>query len=237
MRGIFSFDGPVTSFFSRFADLLWLNILYLICCIPVFTIGAATTALYYVALKMAKDEENSITKQFFKSFKDNFKQGTVIWLIFAVIIAILSTDLIVANRGSLWDIFHNNSVSNVVIVAVGVMAILIAITLTYVFPILAKFDNTIKNTIKNAFLISIRHLPYTVLFLLVNAAPWVIIILSGIYGNGSGNMLVFIQFSLTAYINARFFNKIFANYEPKVEVEDDPERIFTDEAKMVSSEG
>ena len=60
MSRAFNFEGPVFTFLSRLADLFWLNLLFIVCCIPVITIGAATTALYYVTLKMAKDEEGYI---------------------------------------------------------------------------------------------------------------------------------------------------------------------------------
>ena len=78
MGRFFNMDSPVMNFLGRVADLVWLNILYIICCLPIFTIGAATSALYYVTMKMVADEEGYITKSFFKSFKDNFKQATII---------------------------------------------------------------------------------------------------------------------------------------------------------------
>ena len=81
MSRVFNYEGPVFTSLSRLADLFWLNLLYIICCIPLVTVGAASTALYYVTLKMAKDEEGYITRSYFKSFKDNFVQATAIWLL------------------------------------------------------------------------------------------------------------------------------------------------------------
>ncbi len=214
MSRVFNFEGPVFSALSRLADLFWLNLLFVICCIPVFTIGAATTALYYVTLKMAKDEEGYITKSYFKAFKDNFVQATVIWVIFLVIMTVMFMDLRIANGGNIAGIFSDPMVSNVVIVAVGVMAIVIAMTITYVFPILAQFDNTVKNTIKNAFLISIRHLPYTIAMIFITAAPVVLIWFFPVF-----LILVLIMFSATAYFNSKFFNRIFVLYMPKDETD------------------
>lgn len=233
MRNIFNFDGPFITGMSRVADLFWLNLLFIICCIPVVTIGAATTALYYVTLKMAKDEEGYVTKAFFKSFIQNLKQATGIWLIFAVIIGVLLADLFIAGDKNLSvsGLMVLKGASSVVLIAVGVMAIIITFILTYVFPILAQFDNTVFNTIKNAFLISVRHLPYTVLFIVIEVVPHVLIYLSVNYGNSIGLLLIFIMFSLVAYIKSKYFNKIFVLYMPKEEVvttEDDEEKIFTD---------
>ena len=216
MNKIFNFEGPVFSFLSRLADLFWLNLLFIICCIPVITVGAAGTALYYVTLKMAKDEEGYITKSYFKSFKDNFLQATAIWVLILVIVAILLTDLRIANGGNVAGIFNDPSVSSVVIVAVGVMAIVILMTLTYVFPLLAQFDNTVFNTVKNAFLISIRHLPYTFLMIVTNLIPVALI-----WFSPALLILVLIMFSATAYINSKSLNKIFVLYMPKDKEQED----------------
>ena len=209
MGKVFNFEGPVFSFLSRLADLFWLNLLFILCCIPVITVGAASTALYYVTLKMAKDEEGYITKSFFKSFKDNFFQATVIWILFLVIAAVMLIDLRIANGGNVADFFNDPSVSNIVVVAVGVMCIVLLMTLTYVFPLLAQFDNTVKNTVKNAFLISIRHLPYTFLMILVSFVPVALI-----WFSPALLILVLIMFSATAYINSKYLNKIFVLYMP-----------------------
>ena len=212
MSKVFNFEGPVFSFLSRLADLFWLNLLFVICSVPVITAGAASTALYYVTLKMAKDEEGYITKSYFKSFKENFVQATIIWVIFLFILVVMFLDLRIANGGNIAEVFNSSAVSNVVIAAVGVMAVVVAMTLIYVFPLLAQFENTIKNTVKNAFLISLRHLPYTFLMLIITAVPVVLIILFPAL-----LILVFIMFSATAYINSKYLNKIFVLYMPKNE--------------------
>ena len=212
MNKVFNFEGPVFTFLSRLADLFWLNLLYILCCIPVITAGAATTALYYVTLKMAKDEEGYITKSYFKSFKDNFVQATLIWIVFLAVFVVMFMDFRIANGGSMAEVLKNSTVSDVVIVAVGVMTIVLMMMLVYVFPLLAQFDNTVINTIKNAFLISIRHLPYTFLLIVITAIPYVLI-----WFSPALLLLVVIMFSATAYINSKFLNRIFVLYMPKEE--------------------
>ena len=81
MNSLLNPDNPVMQFITKIVNAVYLNILWFFCSLPVFTIGASTTALYYVTLKMVKNEEGNITKAFFHSFRENFKQGTVIWLI------------------------------------------------------------------------------------------------------------------------------------------------------------
>lgn len=210
MRSVFSFDGPFFSFMSRFADLLWLNILFIVCSLPIFTIGASATALYYVTLKMVKDEESYITKSFFKSFKENFLQATGIWLIIVVVSSVIFMDYKIVTNEMYASAISSGAVKNVIMVASMVMSIVIAFITVYVFPILAKFENSVKNTIKNAFLMSIRHLPYTVVLV---ALPLVALIL--MYFFVQLTILIFIIFSLVAYISSKMFVKIFDFYIPK----------------------
>ena len=85
MRSFFNLDNPLMQFLSTLTDIVILNVISLICCIPVVTIGASLTALHYVTIRMARKEEGYIIRDFFKSFRQNFIQSTVIWLLFLVI--------------------------------------------------------------------------------------------------------------------------------------------------------
>ena len=85
MNRFFSMDNKFFQAMGRIADLLILNLVFLVCCIPVVTIGPALTALHYVTLKMARNEESYIIRSFFKSFKQNFRQGLIINLILSLI--------------------------------------------------------------------------------------------------------------------------------------------------------
>ncbi len=210
MSRVFNYEGPLFTSLSRLADLIWLNLLFILCCIPVVTIGAAATALYYVTLKMAKDEEGYITRSYFRSFKDNLFQASVIWVLFLVIVVVMFLDLRIANGGDITKALNIGAMDDVVIVAVGVMVIILSMTMTYVFPVLARFDNTVLNTIKNSFLISVRHLPYTVVMILITIAPVALI-----WFFPPLLILILVMFSAVAYINSKFFVRIFAHYMPK----------------------
>ena len=108
MGRFFSMDNKFFTFMNKVADLCILNIICLVCCIPIVTAGASITAMYYVTLKMVRNEEAYIVRSFFKSFKDNFKQATIINLIMIAVGAILYLDLNVAKNmpGSAGQIFH-----------------------------------------------------------------------------------------------------------------------------------
>ena len=90
---IFNMDGPVFRFLNKMADLCILNLIFLLCCLPIITIGASVTALYSVTLKMSRDQEGYIARSFFKAFKANFKQATSIWIPSLLLLFIMLADI------------------------------------------------------------------------------------------------------------------------------------------------
>ena len=159
----FNYDSPIMQFLSRITDLFILNFLFLICSIPIVTIGAAATALYSVTLKMAKNEESYIFSSFFRAFKSNFKHSTVSWLILLLAGIVLAMDYRAVGimGGSFQQIFS---------FLLFFLCIIFLFPAIYIFPYIARFENTIKNSLKNAFIISIAQLPYTVLLLQIGRA-------------------------------------------------------------------
>ncbi|MCR5507099.1 MAG: DUF624 domain-containing protein [Lachnospiraceae bacterium] len=212
MGKLFNLDSPFVQFMSRVADLMWLNILFLVCCIPLITIGDSITAMYYVTLKMARNEESYITRSFFKSFRQNFLQATVIWLIFVLGGGLLLFDYRIIS-GAAGVSVGNGMLLNVMKVLLIVVLIFYTFTFIFVFPLLSKFDNTIKNTIKNAFIISIRHLPVT----LTCVAIGLVAVLGLAYVRIMTLFLFFLLFSAVAYICSLMFVKVFDNYLPAEE--------------------
>ncbi len=163
MSGFFNLDNPFWRFMGKIADVIILNLLWMICCIPIITIGPATTATYYVALRLANDEDGYIFKNFFKSFKENLRQGIVIGLIMTALGALFAYDFFLYRQ------LTGGFMKTLSMVLLGVM-VLYLFTLTYVFPILAKFVNTVKRTIINAFYMSIRHIVATIVMLAIAVA-------------------------------------------------------------------
>lgn len=210
MRGFFNMDSPIMRFLSKLCDLIILNILCIICCIPIITAGASITALFSVTLKMVKGEESYIVRGFFKGFKDNFKQATIIWLIMAVFGIFMYMDYRAAY------VLPTN-VRNVFQVMIGAIMILYAMLFTYIFPYLARFENSIKNIFKNSLLIAVLNLPWTLLMTVLPIALVFITFLTS-YTLVYGSMIwILFGFSLVAYMNSGIFRKVFAKYEPAEE--------------------
>ena len=171
MHNFFNPDNAVMQFITKVVYSVYLNILWFICCIPIVTAGASTTALFYVTLKMVRNEEGNITKAFFSSFKSNFKQSTIIWLILLALGIMLGVDGYVLYHlrfeNAFWTIF-----TAVFIVAV----VAYAIVLMYIFPLMARFDNTIFAMIKKSLMIGMRFLVCTVLMAAIYFAMAVVIV-------------------------------------------------------------
>lgn len=162
MSNLFNMDGPVLQFINKIVYSVYLNILWFLCCIPVITAGASTTALFYVTLKIAKNEEGNITKAFFRSFRENLRQSTLIWLILLALGIILSVDGYI-----LYHMRFENVFWTLCTAVFCVAAAAYAIVLMYIFPLLARFDNTVGAMFKNALFIGVRFLFCTVLMAVI----------------------------------------------------------------------
>ena len=231
MKGFFSYDSGLFRALDKLGSLFILNMLTLVCSIPIFTIGAAFTALHYVTMKMVRDEETYVTKDYFRSLRQNFGQATAIWLVLSVIGAVLVFDyrLMAANRETLPG-------AKVFMILTLSCLFLLAVETAYVFPVLAKFYNTVGQTMKNAFLMGIRHFPRTVAILFIDVA-FLAIALIGLYRNGKSflaPLYVCLGFSVPAYANSYLFVKIFDQYIPR---EDGPEAGSDEEYLQRLQEG
>lgn len=162
MNNIMNPEGPVMLFFTKVAYSAYLNVLWFICCLPIFTVGASTTALYYVTLKIAKNEEGNVTKSFFRAFKANFKQGTIIWLI------LLGSGIVLALDGYIfYHMRFENAFWTIGTAVFMVLLVAYAIVLMYIFPLQARFENTVKMMFVNSIMIGMRFLLCTVLMAVV----------------------------------------------------------------------
>lgn len=201
----FDIDGPLIQFLSKLADLMWLNILTIVCCIPVITIGASLTALNYMALKIVRNEEGYITKGFFKAFKDNFKQSTIIWLFFMVLFGVIYVDYRIV-------LTTNVQVGTVVKALIVMVAAFAVFTFMYVFPLQSKFSNTVRKTIQNALFLSIMQWPKTLLMIVLYLVPYPLVY---IFPGLIPVILVFCL-SVPAILSARLYNKFFKKMEEQI---------------------
>ena len=205
MHSIFSPDSKIMLALTGLADLMILNLLFVATCIPVFTIGAASSALYTVCFRMIRQEEGHIISGYLRSFRENFRQGTGIWLILLLLAAVGALNLgWLDSIGGLMQTVMR-------LVTVMVLAIL-AFIHAYVFPLQSQFRNTVKVTLSNAFLLSIGHLPRTMLITVLNLFPLGLLAVNLYTFLDSALVWFVIYFSGTAFLNSLLLKKVFAPY-------------------------
>lgn len=229
LQSLFNYDNPVWRFIGKLGDLILLNVLWIICSIPIFTIGASTTAVYYVTLRLVRDEDGQTIRCFFRSFKENFRQSTVIWLLVLLTGIILGFDMYF-----FLQVMTGDSMFRTVFTAViGAMIITWFFIVSYIFPVQSRFYNPIKKTIFNAFFMSIRHCFQTIGMLVLDAVILLACYLSLYYAPQFSALGFMFGFPLIAFVNSYFFNRIFKNYIPEEEQEDNGElRPILEDVKL-----
>lgn len=199
-------DNVIVRALTKICDMVCLNVLWLICCIPIVTIGASTTALYTVMLKMVKNEEGYIFRGFFKAFKSNFRQSTIIWLIVLLLGAVCVIDYRVAGviPGTAGLIMRT------IFLLVGFILLSVAI---YIFPLTARYENSIRATFRNALILTVGKLPYTLLMAAVLAAA----VLGSLWNTATLMFALPLWFviggSLIAWINSYILRRVFLVFE------------------------
>lgn len=209
MSKLFRMDSPLMRFLTKIADLMVLNILFCVTSIPLITIGASWTALYSVTLKMVRDEEGSVSRSYFRSFRQNFRQATLLWLGVLVVLALLALDIRVLNG------MAGGTAPGLLRVGVEILALLGIMVLQYLFPSLARFEASLADTLKNACMMALAHLPKTALMTAAAVgAVWITLINNTTIAVG---LMVWplIGFALMAFGNSGILRKIFDNYVPK----------------------
>lgn len=157
-------DSRFARITSRIEDIVVLNVFFVLCCLPVVTIGASLSAMYTVLLRMLRKEYGRVRREFFRAFRENFRQATLIWLIFLALGALFYMDLRISNvvEGGLGFALRT---------AFWIFIALYGCTLSFVFAVQARFANSVGRTIWNAFWMAMGNLPFTVSVLVFELLP------------------------------------------------------------------
>ena len=204
MKKFLNLDSPFMVFLSNLTDVVILNVLFLVCCIPIITIGPAITAMHYVTLKMVRGEDGYVVKAFFKAFRENFKQSCIVWLVFLVITMVFLLDYKILKTAGM----EENIIFAIII---GAIYLFVCLVMMYVFPLLSRFENTLKQTVKNALFMSILHIFKTIVMAVIYVVPLVLVPLH------YNLILAFLIIGMSgpAYINSYIWRSIFKKYEPE----------------------
>lgn len=206
MKDAFSLDNPFFRTMGKIGDIFLLNLVFVITSIPIITLGASVTALMTIAIKMTTDKEGYVVSGYWKAFKQNFKQATIIHILFGVLGFVLFFDMhfwVVKGAGLM-------IILSVIPVTVYIMTVL------YVYVQQAIFENTISATIKNALLMSIKNLPATILLALL-----LIVVIIGIGVSDVVRVfMVLFGFGLLGYSMSIIFRYLYREYLDEPEEED-----------------
>lgn len=216
MRGIFSPDSALFRIVERLTNLVMLNFLYLLFCIPIVTIGPATVALRYVTLKYAEKEEERVWAPFIHSFKQNLKQGIVLGLITTGLGLFLALDMYwiytLASNGEVFNMF--------ILVMVAIACILYLMMTAYIYPLMARYDNSLKQMFRMAVVLALRHLPATLCVAVIAAAPIVLMFYTLTTFTLALTFYFFIGFAAIAFLQDKLICRIFLQYTPKETTEE-----------------
>ena len=174
MKGLLSPNSPVMAAVAFVGNILLINAMWLLCCLPVFTIGASTCAMYSVMMKLLRGKDPTVWTAFFRAFGQNFKHATYIFLLFLIPGAFILADCWILISGVL---ANSSFLVNLVQIFTLIPAACLLILGTYAFPLTALFENTVKGTLKNAVYFALMKLPYTIVMATVNILPLLLLYL------------------------------------------------------------
>lgn len=206
---LFNPDSRIMIFLSRVADLVILNILWLVCCVPVVTIGASTTAMYHVIRHWQKDSVSSIMRDFFQSFKEDFKQATPVYLIL-----LIPTAAVVMNAMLIFNPENSAAVPSYLLVIWFISALILLFISSFVYPVMAFFADSIFKTLRNAMVLALANLPRTILISILNLLPVILLFVNLSFFLQSSIFWLMIGGALVAYLNMSILKPVFKKLVP-----------------------
>ena len=201
---LFSPDSKFMRAMSTLGDIFLLNLAFLLCCVPLVTIGAAVTALDTAAFRIIRGAEGQPIALFFRTFRQSLRSATPLWLLLllAGAVAVLDIWIFAALPGAL----------RLLEVLFLLLLLLVLFTAGYAFPLLSQFENTLKGTLKNALFFSLGYLPRTLALTALNVLPFLLLLWDVVLFLKCGFLWVFLYFAAAACLNAKLLEKVFAPY-------------------------
>lgn len=195
-------DGAFYQFMTGAASFIGLNVLFLITCLPVFTIGTALASLYTVTMQEARGDTSYIFSDYLKAFKKNFFQSTAAFLLHLVLSLILLYNIV------FWGAQHTIT-GNILLVLMALLGMILILSFLYTYPLIARFSNTLRQTLKNSVLLALMNMRQT-LILIVLQATFLGFCLAV---SQAKIFMLLIGFAILAYFNSRIMVKVFTPYE------------------------
>lgn len=193
-----SIEHPFFEFMGSLGDWMILNVLFVLTSLPVVTVGASLTAMYQVSLRRIRKESRYTAREYMRAFQKEWKQSTKLWLIFLGSGGLL-----------LFDVLYAQNLPAAVNIGIGCLAVLWCFAFAYAFPLQARFQNSIKNTLKNALILAMRNLPATVVMTILGSIPAVCVAMGPFTVMAVMPVFCIIGFSLIIWLDSLFLTVIF----------------------------
>ena len=208
MKNLLNLESPLMQMLTRIGDLILLNVLFLICCIPVVTAGASIAALHKMTQEIVYETDSSTVKGFFRAFRANFKQATAVWLVVCVVTASLICDYLL-----IITFFSGSEAVKWMLILLAVLAVLVVCVAAYMFPLLVRYENKLRNHLTNAVILAIIKLPRTLGMLALIAMPLIILTLDLNMFLQTLIFWIFIGFAFTTYMQTNLLKAVFTELE------------------------
>ena len=208
MKNLLNLESPLMQMLTRIGDLILLNVLFLICCIPVVTAGASIAALHKMTQEIVYETDSSTVKGFFRAFRANFKQATAVWLVVCVVAASLICDYLL-----IITFFSGSEAVKWMLILLAVLAVLVVCVVAYMFPLLVRYENKLRNHLTNAVILAIIKLPRTLGMLALIAMPLIILTLDLNMFLQTLIFWIFIGFAFTTYMQTHLLRAVFTELE------------------------
>lgn len=207
MFSFFSPDSKFMQFLSRFADLVILNILFLLTSLPIFTIGPSSAAMYTITFRMLRCREEPVIRSYFRAFRENFRQGTVLWLIvlFAAVPALVYLD----------HFYTMEDGPNYLFVPFLTVFLVAVFAHCYAFPWISQFRNRTREVLRNALLLSFANLPRTIAATVINLLPLGLLLFQYELFIKVSFLWFALYFAAAAYMNTAILWKVFKPFYPE----------------------
>lgn len=211
MGGLFDYDSRLFQALARITDIVVLSLLWLICCLPILTIGASTSALYYTTMKMVRQRGDSVASMFFHAFKENLKPSLPLTILFLALAYALAVDYsFLSPRWGQSAVFHGLCIA---------VLLLYAVLVGLAFPVLAKFRCTTRQLLRNVVWLMCRHPLTSVSVTAMQLIPlWLVYAHVEWIEKVEGVFLLFGP-GLIAYVNSLMLVPLFRRYIPQEQEE------------------
>lgn len=204
MNNLFSENNSILRLLNLLADLMLLTLQWLVACIPIVTAGAATVALYSCAMKRYK-EEIRLFRDFWEAFRKNFLQATILWVVVLALLATMAADLYLV-------FFTPFDPGTVVKMFLLMLVFVVAVIISYIFPLQAFFVNPVGRTLKNAVLLSVMYLPVSVVMLGIHLIPLLVWLLFPKFFDHSLLLWIALAPGVITYVNGKMLRRIFERH-------------------------